>query len=65
MVRVDADFFKHGGKNLRFRKYPDTRGRGQILCLGREQASLDVINMLGLSVVKQKLNQLLANYYIS
>ena len=24
---VDADFFKYGGKNLRFRKYPATCGR--------------------------------------
>ena len=29
-LRVDADFFKYGGKNLRFRKYPDTCGRGLI-----------------------------------
>ena len=27
-LRVDADFFKHGGKNLRFQKYPDTCGQG-------------------------------------
>ena len=27
-LRVDADFFKKGGKNLRFRKYPSTCGRG-------------------------------------
>ena len=25
---MDADFFKYGKKNLRFRKYPATCGRG-------------------------------------
>ena len=27
-LRVDADFLKHVGKNLRFRKYPAACGRG-------------------------------------
>ena len=27
-VRVDANFFKYGEKNLRFRKYPNAYGRG-------------------------------------
>ena len=27
-LRVDADFFKYGEKNIRFRKYPATCGRG-------------------------------------
>ena len=29
-LRVDANFFKNGGKNLRFQKYPDTCGQGLI-----------------------------------
>ena len=29
-LRVDEDFFKNGEKNLRFQKYPDTCGQGQL-----------------------------------
>ena len=56
-LRVDANFFKNGGKNLRFRKYPHTCGQGLCLLMALEAVCMSRANRLTGWIDSQLINE--------